>query len=75
MIILDASFLVKLILEENGSDKARELVRSWAGSCEFLATIDLALPEALNAIWKPCRKIGGSNREKACEAMEDLLKI
>ncbi len=75
MIVLDASFLVKLILEENGSDKARELVRSWAGSGEPLATIDLALPEALNAVWKHCRKIGDLDREKACEAMEDLLKI
>ncbi len=75
MITLDASFLVKLILEENGSDKARELVRSWAGSGERLATIDLALPEALNTIWKHSRKIGDLDMGNACEAMEDLLKI
>ena len=75
MIVLDASFLVKLVLEEEGSQKARELVRSWARGGEALITIDLALPEALNAIWKHALKVGDLSRDEAIESAEDLLKI
>jgi predicted nucleic acid-binding protein len=75
LIVLDASFLVKLVLEEEGSRKARELARSWAGSGKALLTVDLALPEALNAIWKHALKIGDLSRDEAVESAEDLLKI
>lgn len=75
MIVLDASFLVKLVLEENGSKKARELARSWTKSGKALATVDLALSEALNAIWKHCRKIGDLGWNEAFESVRDLLKI
>ncbi len=75
MIVLDASFLVKLVLEEKGSDRARNLARSWARSGEVLATIDLALPEALNAVWKHSLKIGDLDRGEAIDSVRDLLKI
>ena len=75
MIVLDASFLVKLVLEEEGSGKARGLVRSWARSGEALATIDLALSEALNAIWKHALKIGDLSQGEAADSARDLLKI
>jgi predicted nucleic acid-binding protein len=75
LIVLDASFLVKLVLGEKGSEKARSLARSWAGSGEVLATMDLALPEALNAIWKHALKIGDLSRGEAINSVEDLLKI
>jgi len=75
LIVLDASFLVKLVLEENGSDKARELTRIWARNREVMATIDLALPETLNAIWKHSRKIGDLDIDEAFESARDLLKL
>lgn len=75
MIVLDASFLVKLVLEEEGSETARSLLRSWAGNGEILATVDLALPEALNAIWKHVSKIGDLGREEAADGARDLLRI
>ncbi|MEB3692036.1 MAG: hypothetical protein G5Z43_001347 [Caldisphaeraceae archaeon] len=40
MIVLDASFLVKLILEEKGSEKARNPARSWTKNVEAQATMD-----------------------------------
>jgi len=75
LIVLDSSFLVKLILKENGSDKAREMARSWSATGEALVTLDIALPEALNAIWKHCLKIGDLPRSEALKAAEDLLRI
>ena len=41
MIVLGASFLVKLIFKEKGSEKTRDLTRSWAKNGETQATIDL----------------------------------
>ncbi len=75
MIVLDASFLVKLVLEENGSEEARSLARSWAGSGRVLATVDLALPEALNTIWKHSLKIGDLSQDEAIDSAKDLLRI
>ena len=75
MIVLDASFLVKLVLEENGSENARNLARSWAKGGETLATIDLALPEALNAIWKHSLRIGDLERDEAINSARDLLRV
>ena len=75
MIVLDASFLVKLVLDEEGSKKALNMARLWARSGEALATIDLALPEALNAIWKHTIKIGDLSRDEAADSVRDLLKV
>ncbi|MCE4608553.1 MAG: type II toxin-antitoxin system VapC family toxin [Caldisphaeraceae archaeon] len=75
MIVLDTSFLVKLILEEKGSEKARNLARSWAKNGEAQATIDLALPEALNAVWKHTLKVGDLGLNEATDSVRDLLKI
>lgn len=75
MIVLDSSFLVKLVLEENDSAKARELARLWSATGDTLITLDIALPEALNAIWKHCLKIGDLTRSEALRATEDLLRV
>jgi len=42
LIVLDSSFLVKLVLEENESSKAREMARSWSAIGEVLVTLDIA---------------------------------
>lgn len=75
MIILDASFIVKLVLQEENSSQTRELLRKWVLQGESFATVDLALPEALNAIWKHAAGIGDLSRGEAMQAAADLLKI
>ena len=75
MIVLDASFLVKLVLEEEDSGSARSLVGSWARRGEVLIAPDLALPEALNAVWKHASKIGDLSEKEAIDSVEDLLRL
>ncbi len=75
MIVIDSSFLVKLVLDEPGSEKARRLVREWIASGEQLATLDMALIEALNALWKRTIKLGDLDRAEALSAAEDILKV
>jgi len=74
LIVLDALFLVKLVLEE-GSGRARSLVRSWVRLGEILATVDLALPEALNALWEHARKIGDLSWDGVIEGVRDFIGI
>ncbi len=66
---------MKLVLDEEGSEKSRNMARLWARGGEALATIDLALPEVLNAIWKHTLKIGDLSRDDATDSVRDLLKI
>ena len=40
-----------------------------------LVTIDIALPEALNAVWKHCLKVGDLSRKEAVGGVDDLLKL
>ena len=75
MIILDASFIVKLVLQEENSSQTRVLLHNLILEGEHFATVDLALPEALNAIWKHATGIGDISREEALQAAVDLLKI
>lgn len=75
MIVLDASFLVKLVITEEGSDKARKLMRLWVSSGEHLVVTEQALLEALNAIWKHSVKTGEIGEREALEAAEDLIAI
>ena len=42
---------------------------------EILATVDIALPEVLNAIWKHVAKIGDLSYDDAGSAVEDLLRL
>ncbi|MCE4611687.1 MAG: type II toxin-antitoxin system VapC family toxin [Desulfurococcales archaeon] len=74
-MVLDASFLVKLVLEEEGSESARALAKSWAIKGEVLGVPDLALPEALNAIWKHTSKIKDIGVEEALNSVKDLLRL
>ncbi len=75
MIVLDASFLVKLVITEEGSDKARKLMRLWVSSGEHLVVTEQALLEALNAIWKHGVKTGEIGEREALEAAKDLIEI
>lgn len=55
-MIVDASALVKLILEETDSDKARKIISDALKEGEDIMVPDIALSEALNAMWKESHK-------------------
>ncbi len=75
MIVLDASALAKLVLEEEQSQIARELVAKAAKSGEKLAAPDIALAEVLNTLWKHHQLLHDLSEESYWEAIEDLLSI
>ncbi|MCL4380927.1 type II toxin-antitoxin system VapC family toxin [Candidatus Marsarchaeota archaeon] len=52
MIILDASAVVKLIIDESGSDFVRKTIGLEAKKGEPIYAPDIALGEAINIIWK-----------------------
>ena len=49
---MDSSVLVKLVLREEASDEAESAVIHLLEEEETPSTTEIALPEALNAIWK-----------------------
>ena len=57
-MILDASVLVKLVITEPGSERARDIVRRALSEGEAMACPDIALAEALNALWKQHALLG-----------------
>ena len=73
MIVLDASFIVKLVLEEDGSGVAEKLFREWVRRGEQVVTVDIALSETLNALWKHYLFFKDINLDALREALKDLL--
>lgn len=73
MIVLDASFIVKLIIEENGSEIAGDLFKEWIKHGEKIITVDIALSEILNALWKHYMLFKDIDRRSLKEALRDLL--
>lgn len=74
-LILDANILVKLVMNESGSKEARAAVASVLKKGYTLHTVDLALAEGLNAIWKHAAALKDLKREEANPAVEDLTRI
>jgi len=52
MITLDTSALIKLVLEEENSDVAREIYKKELAMRERILVPYLVLPESLNKKWK-----------------------
>ncbi|MGC8537839.1 MAG: type II toxin-antitoxin system VapC family toxin [Candidatus Micrarchaeia archaeon] len=52
MIVLDASAVVKLVIDELGSDVVNKKISLEAKAGEPLYVPDIALAEAINVIWK-----------------------
>ena len=75
MIVLDASFLVKLVLEEKGSDTAEKLFKDWVIRGEDIVTVDIALSESFNALWKHYTLLKDLDRNTLNEASKDLLTL
>ncbi|MBC7113153.1 MAG: type II toxin-antitoxin system VapC family toxin [Candidatus Methanomethyliales bacterium] len=73
--VLDASAIIKLVLEERGSAEVRKCVKDLLKGGYALHTVDLALVECLNAVWKHARIHGDLSLEEAEGAAKDLIKI
>ena len=75
MIVLDASFIVKLVLEEPYSDEAESTVKELVRRGERLVSVDIALSEVLNTLWKHRVLVGDLGEEALEEAVSDLLLL
>lgn len=75
MIVLDASALVKLVLEEKSSDAARRIYKRELASRQRILVPYLALPEALNSLWKHHTLRKELNDQDFESALSDLLTI
>ncbi len=74
-MILDSSILVKLVLAEPGSREAKELVVSLLRDGYTLHTVDIALAESLNAVWKHVVIHKDLEAEAVRDVLEDLIRI
>jgi len=74
-LVLDSSILVKLVTGEAGSEEARKTVTSSLRDACALHTVDVALADALNALWKHVKIHRDLEAEEAKLAAQDLQKI
>jgi len=74
-IVLDASALVKLVVEEPGSAEIRRIVREALARGSSINVPDIALAEALNALWKHRVLIQDLDEEGFRGAVKDLLAL
>jgi len=74
-LLLDSSILVKLVINEPGSDSARTRVKDSLEKECTVFTVDLALAEAINALWKHVNIHGDLAEVAGEQAVEDLLNI
>ncbi|MCL5090125.1 MAG: type II toxin-antitoxin system VapC family toxin [Candidatus Marsarchaeota archaeon] len=74
MIVLDASAIVKLIIEESDSDFARETIELEAKKGEPIYAPDIALAEIINVIWKYSNLRGRKNVDPN-KTLSDLMFI
>lgn len=74
-LLLDTSIIVKLIIEEPGSQRARIRVKEALAQGHTLISVDETLPEALNTLWKHTKIHRDLDAEEAMRAAEDLLLL
>lgn len=75
MIVIDANCIVKLALEEPYSQEVRELIRNALTGEEEIITVDIALAEALNAVWKHNVAIKDLPDQKAEKASSEIMEF
>ena len=73
-LVVDASALVKLVLEEEHSEEFGKYFYTAALS-EKIFSPDFALAEAFNAIWKHVKLLRDLGEPEGVKASRDLLKI
>ncbi len=67
--VIDSSIVAKYILKEEGWKRAGEVLR------EKPYTLELALKEAANALWKRVTLRGDISADKALVLLKDLLRL
>lgn len=72
---MDSNILVKLVTEATGSKEARISVRDFLRKGYSPYTVDIALAESLNAIWKHVKLHKDLSSEEAKPAIQDLTSI
>ena len=72
---MDSSILIKLVTNEVGSREARATVTGYLRKDYSLYTVDLALAEGLNAIWKHLRISKDLKTEDAKPTIQDLTSL
>ena len=75
MIVLDASAMVKLVVEETGSKVAREIYKNELSDGERIIVPNIALPETLNTIWKYHALKKQLNSREYEECVNDAISI
>ena len=73
--VLDSNILVKLVVTEPGSEQARTTVTRFLERGYSLYTVDLALVESLNSLWKHAKIHEDLETEDAKSAAQDLNEI
>lgn len=66
---------MKLTLNEANSKEARRAVNSYLEKDYALHTVDIALAESLNAVWKHTKIVKDLKSEEARKTAHDLIKI
>jgi len=66
---------VKLVVAEAGSEEARESVKALLREGFALCTVDTALAECLNAIWKHVKVHRDLSEEEAEPTIQDLTNV
>ena len=74
-LILDSNILTKLVVNEPESKDARTTITSLLRKDCILYTVDIALAESLNAIWKHANIHKDLKHEESNAAINDLTKI
>jgi len=67
--------LAKLVLNEPGSKEARAYIADSLRKGHTLYTVDIALAESLNVIWKQVNLIKDLKPDETTPAIDDLLRI
>ena len=76
MIIVDANVIVKLALEEMHSHEARKFIyKILLNGKEEITTVDIALAESLNALWKHNAVIKDLTNKKFELATNEILEF
>ena len=74
-LVLDSSILVKLVINEPNSKQVRRTITTLIKKAYALYTVDIALAESLNAIWKHTKIQKDLKPEETKPITQDLIKV
>ena len=75
MIVLDASAIIKLVVREEHSESVRKQISEAIVGGDTIAAPDIALPEALNGIWRHVALLKDVGRSEVPERLAMLTFI